>query len=67
MKIIENNKFKITFKAWYGYFKYQLILFKLFYILVSFKSYINKILLLKLDHFLIVYLNEYSIYIKNLG
>lgn len=41
------------------------MLFKLFNILVSFQSYINKILAEKLNMFIIVYFDNIFIYIKN--
>lgn len=40
--------------------------FGLFNVLVSFQSYINKILIKKLNIFIIVYLNNIFIYINNL-
>ena len=44
-----------------------MILFKLFDALISFYSYINKILAKKLDIFVIIYMNDIFIYIKNLN
>ena len=41
--------------------------FQLFNALVSFQGYINKILAEKLDSFVIVYLDDIFIYIKDLG
>ena len=41
--------------------------FELFNIPASFQSYINKILAKKLDVFVIVYLDNIFIYIKDLG
>ena len=41
--------------------------FCLFNALAIFQRYINKILARKLDFFIIVYLNNILIYIKNLG
>ena len=43
------------------------MLFRLSNILASFQGYINKILAKKLNIFLIVYLDNIFIYIKNLG
>ena len=55
------------FKIRYGYYKYQEILFRFFNILTSFQSYINKILVEKLNIFIIVYLNKIFIYIEDLS
>ena len=43
------------------------MLFKLFNILVDFQGYINKILAEKLEIFIIIYLNNIFIYIKDLS
>ena len=51
----------------YGYFKYQVMLFDLSNAHASFQGYINKILVEKLDVFVIVYLNDILIYTKNNG
>ena len=42
------------------------MLFKLFNALASFQSYINKILIENLNIFIVVYLDNIVIYIKNL-
>ena len=49
----------------YSYFKYQIMSFGLFYALAIFQEYVNKILVKKLDIFVIVYLDSILIYIKN--
>ena len=67
MKIKESDKKKTTFKTRYSHFKYQVMLFRLFNVLASFQSYINKILTEKLDVFVIVYLNNIPIHTKDLG
>ena len=51
----------------YNYFKYQVMFFNFFNVLVIFKSYINKILTEKFNIFVIVYLDDILIYIKNLA
>lgn len=56
----------MVLKTRYAYFKYQVILFNLFNALTSFQSYINKILVKKLNIFIIVYLDDIFIYIKDL-
>ena len=67
MKIKESNEWKTAFKTRYGYFKYQVMPFRLTNILATFQSYINKILAEKLDIFVIVYLNNILIYTKSEG
>ena len=56
----------MAFKTQYSHFKYQVILFGLFNALATFQKYINKILAEKLDIFIIVYLDDILIYIKDL-
>ena len=65
MKIKKSNKKKPVFYIQYCYFKYQVILFRLFNILANFQDYINKILAKKLDIFIIIHLNNIFIFIKN--
>ncbi len=57
----------MTVKTRYGYFKCQVIPFGLTNTSATFQSYINKILAEKLDGFVIVYLGDILIYIKNEG
>ena len=54
------------FKIRYSYFKYQMILFRVFNTLASFQNYITKILVEKLNNFVIIYLNDIFIYIQKL-
>lgn len=49
----------------YGHFKYPVMLFELFNIPASLQKYINRILAEKLNIFVIIYLNNILIYIKN--
>ena len=65
MRICESDQWKTAFWTQYGYFEYQVIFFGFFNILATFQGYINKILIEKLDVFVIVYLDEILIYIKN--
>ena len=65
MRIRKGNKWKTIFKTWYSYFKYQVILFGLSNILVTFQRYINKILAEKFDIFIVVYLDDILIYTKD--
>ena len=67
MRIQKCNKSKTAFEIWYSYFKYKAIFFSLFNASVSFHGYINKILVEKLDIFVIIYLNDNMIYIEDTG
>ena len=67
MRIKEDNEWKIAFCTQYGYFKYQVMPFGLSNVLASFRNYINKNLAKKLDIFVIVYLDNILIYIKDQG
>ncbi len=51
----------------YGHFKSQVMLFDHFITSASFQDYINKILAEKHDIFVVVYLDDILIYIKNPG
>ena len=62
MRIKEGDKKKTAFRIRYGQFKYQVIPFGLSNALASFQGYINKILVEKLDIFVIVYLDDIFIY-----
>ena len=55
----------MAFKTCYSHFEYQVILFGLTNAPATFQGYINKILAEKLDVFIIVYLDDISIYTKN--
>ena len=48
----------MAFRSQYGYFKYQVIFFGLFNALATFQGYVNKILVKKLDIFVIIYLDD---------
>lgn len=65
MKIKKNNKWNSIFQTQYAYFKYQVMSVNFFNALVSFMSYINKILIEKLDIFIIINLNDIFIYRNN--
>ena len=52
----------MAFSAWYSYFNYQKMLFKIFKVLTSLQSYINKHLVEKHDFFIIIYLDNIFIY-----
>ena len=65
MRIKKGNKWKTVFWTWYGYFEYQVMLFGLSKAPSSFQDYINTILIKKLDIFVILYLDNIFIYIKD--
>ena len=67
IRIREGNKWKIAFRIWYGYFEYQVMPFGLSNTLATFQGYVNKIFAEKLDVFVILYLDNILIYIKDLG
>ena len=55
------------FRMRYGHFKNQVMLFGLTNASASFQGYINKIFAEKLDIFVIIYLDDIFIYIKDDG
>ena len=55
----------MAFRTKYDYFEYQVIFFGLSNALATFQGYVNKILAEKLDIFVIVYLDDIIIYIKD--
>lgn len=65
MRIHKDNNRKITFKTRYSYFNYQIIFFRLTNASAIFKGYMNKILVNKLDIFVITILDDIFIYIEN--
>ena len=67
MQIREDDKWKTAFQTQYGHFKYQVMPFGFFNALAIFQGYIIKILAKKLDIFVIIYLNNILIYIKDPG
>ena len=67
MRNKEGNKWKTAFQTRYSYFKYQVMPFGLSNAPASFQGYINKILIKKLDIFVIVYQDNILIYIKDPG
>lgn len=52
------------FRAFNSYFNYQVILFDISNVPAILQDYINKILIKKLDIFVIIYLNNILIYIN---
>ena len=67
MRIREGDKWKTALRTHYGHFGYQVIPFRLTNAPATFQGYINKIMAEKLDVFMIVYLDDIFIYIKNEG
>ncbi len=67
MRIKEGDEWKTAFMTRYGHFKYQVMRFGLTNALATFQDYTNKILIEKLNVFVIVYLNNILIYTKNKG
>ena len=67
MRIYEGDKQKTAFRIRYRHFKYQVIPFGFSNASPTFQRYINKILVEKLDIFIIVYLDDILIYTKGLG
>ena len=65
MRIREDDEWKTAFCIQYGYFKYQIMPFRLSNVSASFQGYINKILAEKLYISVIIYLNDIIIYIKD--
>ena len=67
MRIREGDEWKTAFQTRYGNSEYQVMLFGLFNAPTSFQEYVNKILAEKLDIFVIIYLDDILIYIKDAG
>ncbi len=67
MRIRKGDKWKMAFRIRYNHFKYQVIPFGLSNASASFQSYINKILVEKLDIFVVVYLDDILVYTKDPG
>jgi len=62
IRIYFNNKYKIVFIICYYLFKYIVISFKLYNILIIFQFFINKTLNFYLNFFCIIYINNVLIY-----
>ena len=57
----------MAFRTRYGHFEYQVMLFDFSNTTANFEGYINKIFAKKLDIFVVMYLDDILIYIKDLG
>lgn len=66
MRIKEGDKWKMAFCTQYSYFKYQVMSFIPLNTLASFQVYISKIIIEKLDIFVIMNLDDIFIYTKDL-
>ena len=67
MRTRKSDEWKTAFQTRYNHFKYQVMIFGLPNAPASFQRYVNKILVEKLDIFVIVYLDEILIYTKDAG
>ena len=67
IRIIESDELKMVFKTHYNHFGYQILSFGLINVLTTFYSYFNKILVEKIDIFIIVYLDDILIYTESQG
>ncbi len=65
MRIKEGDEWKIFFRTHYGHFNYQVMPFGLTNVPAICQGYIYKILIEKLEVFIIVYLDDIFIYTKN--
>ena len=65
MRIREGDEWKTAFRTRYGHFKYQVMPFGLTNTPAIFQDYINKIVVEKLDAFVIVYLDDMLIYTED--
>ncbi len=67
MRIKKGDEWKTAFRTHYGHFEYQVMSFGLTNVPATFQGYINKILVEKLDVFVIVYLDDILIYTESKG
>ena len=67
MRIRVGDEWRPAFWTRYGYFEYQVIAFSFSNTSISFQGYVNKILVEKLDVFIIMYLDNILIYTKDAG
>ena len=61
-----DDKWKITFRIRYNYFKYLIMFFNLVNVSITFQTYIHKVLINLIDITYVVYLNDILIYNVNL-
>ena len=65
MRIREGDEWKTAFRTRYGHFEYQVMPFGLSNAPATFQGYVNKILVEKLNIFVVVYLDDILIYTKD--
>ena len=65
MRICKRDEWKTIFQTRCGHFKYQVMSFELTNSPATFQGYINKIIVKKLNVFVIIYLNDIFIDTKN--
>ena len=65
MRIKDGNEWKTAFRTWYSHFKHQVMAFGLSNALTSFQAYINKIVAVKFNIFIIVYFDDIFINTKD--
>ena len=65
IRIKKDEEWKTAFKIRYGLYEYQIILFRLTNIPITFMRFINNVLLLYLDTCCIYYLNNILVYSNN--
>ena len=66
LRIKKDDEWKTTFKTRYEYFEYIVLSFDLINAFVIFQSFVNKILIERLNFIVIIYLNDIVIYFNNM-
>ena len=67
MRIYKDDEWKTAFKTCYSHFKHQVMPYGFSNAPATIQKYVNKILVKKLDIFVIIYLDDILIYTKNPG
>ena len=65
LRIKEDDEWKTTFKTRYEHFEYTVLFFDLINAFATFQSFVNKILIERLNLTVIIYLNDIVIYFMN--
>ena len=66
MRIKKSDEWKTIFRTRYDHFEYQILLFEFINVSIIFQNFINRILTIKLNVNMIIYLNDIVIYFENL-